>query len=25
MKNGKYGSFKGCINYPKCKFTSKIL
>jgi putative lipoic acid-binding regulatory protein len=22
-KNGKYGSFTGCSNYPKCKFTVK--
>ena len=22
-RNGKYGSFHGCSNYPKCKFTSK--
>ena len=21
MKNGKYGSFIGCSNYPKCRFT----
>lgn len=23
VKNGKYGSFIGCSNYPKCKFTKK--
>ncbi len=23
-RKGKYGSFKGCSNYPKCKFTQKI-
>lgn len=23
MRNGKYGSFYGCSNYPKCKFTVK--
>ncbi|MCX6796475.1 MAG: topoisomerase DNA-binding C4 zinc finger domain-containing protein, partial [Candidatus Falkowbacteria bacterium] len=24
-KNGKYGKFWGCTNYPKCKFTkSKV-
>lgn len=23
FKNGKYGAFWGCINYPKCKFTLK--
>ena len=23
-RKGKYGSFKGCSNYPKCKFTMKI-
>lgn len=22
-KNGKYGRFKGCSNYPKCRFTVK--
>lgn len=22
-RNGKYGSFTGCSNYPKCRFTSK--
>lgn len=22
-RNGKYGSFKGCSNYPRCKFTAK--
>lgn len=21
LRNGKYGQFKGCMNYPKCKFT----
>lgn len=24
MKNGKYGDFLGCINYPKCKYTRNI-
>jgi hypothetical protein len=24
IKNGKYGRFKGCSNYPKCKFTINI-
>jgi len=24
IRKGKYGSFKGCSNYPKCKFTAKI-
>lgn len=23
LRNGKYGKFKGCSNYPKCKFTLK--
>ena len=23
-KNGKYGSFYGCSNYPKCRYTKKI-
>lgn len=23
LKNGKFGSFYGCSNYPKCKFTRK--
>jgi hypothetical protein len=23
-RKGKYGSFMGCSNYPKCKFTSKV-
>lgn len=23
-REGKYGSFLGCSNYPKCKYTSKI-
>ena len=23
MRNGRYGSFIGCSNYPKCKFTKK--
>lgn len=23
LRNGKYGSFYGCSNYPKCKFTIK--
>ncbi len=22
-RNGKYGSFIGCINYPICKYTKK--
>ena len=24
IRNGKYGQFIGCSNYPKCKFTAKI-
>lgn len=24
-RNGKYGSFYGCTNYPQCKFTTKVL
>ncbi|MHB1336011.1 MAG: topoisomerase DNA-binding C4 zinc finger domain-containing protein [Candidatus Humimicrobiaceae bacterium] len=24
LRNGKYGNFKGCCNYPNCKFTVKI-
>lgn len=24
IREGKYGSFKGCSNYPKCKFTSEV-
>lgn len=24
LKHGKYGSFYGCSNYPKCKFTKNI-
>ena len=24
LRNGKYGNFKGCSNYPNCKFTVKI-
>lgn len=24
MRNGKYGQFKGCSNYPKCRFTLKV-
>lgn len=23
-KNGKYGQFYGCINYPKCNYTEKV-
>ena len=23
-RNGKYGNFLGCSNYPKCKYTRKI-
>ncbi len=23
--NGKYGKFLGCSNYPKCRFTKKIV
>jgi hypothetical protein len=23
-RNGKYGSFFGCSNYPKCKYSSKV-
>ena len=24
MRNGSYGQFYGCSNYPKCKFTKPI-
>ncbi len=24
MRNGKYGQFLGCVNYPHCKFTAKL-
>lgn len=24
LRNGKYGQFYGCENYPKCKHTDKI-
>jgi hypothetical protein len=24
LKKGKYGSFKGCSNYPKCRFKEKV-
>jgi hypothetical protein len=24
IRNGKYGSFKGCSNYPKCRFSINI-
>ena len=24
LRNGKYGSFYGCSNYPKCKFTHNV-
>lgn len=24
LRNGQYGNFKGCNNYPNCKFTFKI-
>ncbi len=24
LKNGKYGSFYGCSNYPKCRYTRRI-
>jgi len=24
LRNGKYGKFYGCSNYPKCKYTKKI-
>ena len=24
LRNGKYGEFYGCNNYPKCKYTQKI-
>ncbi len=24
LRNGKYGAFYGCSNYPKCKFTQNI-
>jgi len=24
IRNGKYGPFYGCSNYPSCKFTQKI-
>lgn len=23
LKNGKYGEFIGCSNYPKCKYTQE--
>ncbi|WP_366800496.1 topoisomerase DNA-binding C4 zinc finger domain-containing protein [uncultured Anaerococcus sp.] len=23
MLNGKYGAFRGCSNFPKCKFVVK--
>ena len=23
-RNGKFGEFYGCSNYPKCKYTKKI-
>jgi DNA-directed RNA polymerase subunit M/transcription elongation factor TFIIS len=23
LRNGKYGQFKGCSNYPKCRFIAK--
>ena len=23
MRNGKYGSFYGCSNYPRCRFTAQ--
>lgn len=24
LRNGKYGEFYGCVNYPKCKYTLKV-
>ena len=24
LRNGKHGSFYGCINNPKCRFTSQV-
>ena len=24
IRNGKYGQFYGCSNYPRCKYTKKI-
>jgi hypothetical protein len=24
LKRGKYGKFRGCSNYPKCRFTQKV-
>ncbi len=24
IRNGKYGVFKGCTNYPRCKFTINL-
>lgn len=24
LKNGQYGKFYGCMNYPKCKYTKRI-
>ncbi|QAA33584.1 NERD domain-containing protein [Clostridium manihotivorum] len=24
VRNGKYGKFKGCSSYPKCRFTSEV-
>lgn len=25
LKNGRYGDFYGCSNYPKCKYTKKLV
>ncbi len=25
LKTGKYGSFYGCSNFPKCRYTKKVL
>lgn len=24
LRNGKFGEFYGCVNYPKCKYTQKL-
>ena len=24
LRNGKYGQFYGCSNYPQCRFTHKV-
>ncbi|WP_268877755.1 topoisomerase DNA-binding C4 zinc finger domain-containing protein [Priestia abyssalis] len=25
MRKGKYGSFYGCSNFPKCRYTKQVL